>query len=577
MPTLSSQLTEIVRKAAIDAGYGDAPIAVDPCVPTNNAEHGDYQSNHAFRLGKALKTNPRVVAEKIVAALGDPPLVERASVAGPGFINFRLRDRALADDVAARATDPSLGVGRSGEGRTMVIDYSSPNIAKRMHVGHMRSTIIGNAIDRLHRFLGWTVIADNHIGDWGTQFGKLIVAWHRWRDDAAFAADPIGELQRIYQRFAEEEKADPALIELARAETVKLQHGDAENRALWQRFVDASLREFEQIYTRMGVRFDVVLGESFYRDRLDALVDDLLARGVATVNEGATIIPFGEGDDADLHDKPMLIRKSDGAALYGTTDLATVLHRRDTWAPRRVVYVTDVRQQLHFRQLFAAARKLGVTDVEFVHVWFGMLKFADGQIAASRTGAVINLRDVLDVAVERARRVVDEKSAELPESERAAIAEAVGIGAIKYADLSQNPQTDIVFEWDKMLAMDGNTAPYLMYAYARCKSIFRKAGLASFTPGGVVVDHPAERELAVMIARTPEVIENAAAAWRPNLLCDHLFGVANTFARFYGACRVLGDDVAPETTQSRLTLVHATAHALGVGLDLLGLRALDRM
>ncbi|HMV70414.1 MAG TPA: arginine--tRNA ligase, partial [Myxococcota bacterium] len=408
METTAGLLTRLVVEAAAAAGYGDAAIPIEPAVPTQDARHGDYQSNHAFRLGKALRQNPRAVADAVRAALPSHPAIASAEVAGPGFINFTLSDRWLGEQIAARGADERLGAPAPGAGRVMVIDYSSPNIAKRMHVGHLRSTIIGNALDRMHRFLGWTVIADNHVGDWGTQFGKLIVAWRRWRDEGAYAEDAIGELQRIYKLFGEKVKADPSLEDEARAETVKLQDGDPENRALWATFVDVSMAEFDTIYARLGVRFDVVLGESAYRDRLGALVDDLLQRGIAVPSEGAVVVPFDAEDGKDLANAPLLIRKRDGASLYGTTDLATALHRRETWAPELVVYVTDVRQQLHFKQVFAACRRMGV-EAELRHVWFGMLRFGDGTIAATRgDGQSVNLKDVLDEAAARAQAVVDE-------------------------------------------------------------------------------------------------------------------------------------------------------------------------
>jgi len=582
MPTVAQQLTDLVRQAAEAAGYGDAPVPLEPCVPTNDPRHGDYQSNFAFRLGGALRTNPRAVAQTLVAALPANDLVASTDVAGPGFVNFRLSEAFLAAELVASARDPHLGTPQEGTGRTLVIDYSSPNIAKRMHVGHMRSTIIGNAIDRIYRFLGWNVVADNHLGDWGTQFGKLIVGWRNWLDEAAFEDDPIGELQRVYVEFGRRAAEDPDLEDRARAETALLQSGDPENFALWKRFTDESVREFERVYDRLGVHFDVALGESFYRDGLGDLVSGLLDRGVAIRDQGAVVVPFEAGDGDGLENAPLLIQKSDGAALYGTTDIATVLYRMETWNPDRMVYVTDVRQRLHFRQLFAACRKLGV-EVELFHVWFGMLRFADGTVVATRKleGAQeggprsVNLVDVLDTAVARAREVVDTKSSELPEDERAQIAEAVGVGAVRYSDLSQNPQTDVVFDWDKMLSLEGNTAPYLMYGFARVESIFRKSGLDAFEPGEVVLGEPIERELALVLLRTPEVIQAAAGSYRPNLLCDHLFQVANTFARFYHDCRVLHEDAA--VRQSRLSLAYAAARTLEVGLGLLGIRALARM
>ncbi len=542
MSTVAQHLTALVRTAAVAAGHTDAPVPLDPCVPTNNPDHGDYQSNFAFRLGKALRTNPRQVATDIVAKVPNDPAVAEATVAGPGFINFRLDDAWLAADVGARATDPRLGADRPGEGRTVVIDYSSPNIAKRMHVGHIRSTLIGAALVRLYRFAGWTVVGDNHIGDWGTQFGALMVGWRRWRDDPAYAEDPVGELQRLYQAYRAAEESDPELAELARAETAKLQSGDPENLGLWQQFVDVSMEEFNGVYARLGIEFDVMHGESFYRERLQPLIDELLERGIAERSEGAVVVPFTAEDGKGLADSPLLIRKSDGAALYGTTDLATIEHRANTWSPELVLYMVDTRQQQHFKQIFAAANKMGLTHAKLVHAWFGMLKFPGGAIAATRKGGGVNLVDVLDSARDKAFAVVTEKNPDLPKDERMTIAEAVGVGAISYFDLSQNPQSDITFDWERVLALDSGSAVYLMYQHARLRRILDKSGLAGQVPPGTPrVAHPSERTMAVLVARTPEVVANAASALRPNLLAEHLESLATAVGPFYRDCPVLKD------------------------------------
>ena len=416
MSTLSAVLTELIREAAIASGHGDSPVPLEPCVPTNDARHGDYQSNFAFRLGKSMRTNPRAVAEQIVAHLPSNDIIGKAEVAGPGFVNLYLNDAWLAKNLVANM-DLSTATPQVGAGKTVVIDYSSPNVAKRMHVGHLRSTVIGNALAKLHRYTGYTVIADNHIGDWGTQFGMLIAAWHTDRDDAAYERDPVAELQRLYQLFKTRLKAakgtdDTTLIDTARKETAKLQAGDTDNRALWSDFVRVSLAEYDRMYERLGVHFDVTLGESFYNPVLAALVSDLLERDIAEIDEGAALIRFAPEDGKGLGKSPLLIRKSDGASMYGTTDLATVKHRQDTWSPDRILYVTDMRQQLHFRQIFAAARKIG-WDCDFQHVWFGMLRMSDGAIAATSTGIGGTLAGVLDSAVARARVVVDEKSKDL--------------------------------------------------------------------------------------------------------------------------------------------------------------------
>lgn len=566
MPTVAAHLTALVAAAVGRVAPG---ATVEPCVPTRDPAHGDYQSNVAFRLAKALKSNPRAVAEDLARELRDDDAVERVEVAGAGFLNFRLKGEWLAAHL--RTTPPAP---RPSLGRTVVIDYSSPNIAKRMHVGHLRSTLIGNALDRTYRWLGWTVIADNHVGDWGTPFGKLIVAWHEWRDEAAYAADPVGELQRLYQLADERMKDDPGLLERARAATVRLQHKDPDAIALWERFVEASMAEFEEIYRRLGIRFDVVLGESAYDYGLQAMVDRLLAIGTAVESEGAIVVPF---EDKGLADHPMLVRKADGAALYGTSDLVCIQYRLERWAPERIVYVVDTRQQLHFRQVFAAARKAGM-DSTFVHVWFGMLKFPGGAVASTRKGQTLNLADVLDTAAAKALDVVTAKSPDLPEDERRAIAEAVGVGAIKYFDLSQNPQSDITFDWDRALSLDGGSAVYLQYAYARLHSILRNGGAADAPPDvPVAVEHPAERALAVLAARTPEAVEAAAEASKPNLLAEHLEALAKAVGPFYEACPVLREGVPSETRAARLALVHAVAEALRVGLDLLGIRAIPRL
>lgn len=578
MSTVADALTALVRQAAVAAGHAEAPVPLEPCVPTQDPRHGDYQSNFAFRLGKALRTNPREVAELIRAHLPADPMVASTEVAGPGFLNFTLDDAWLARELVRRAADPRFDGPVPGEGKALVIDYSSPNIAKRMHVGHMRSTIIGNALDRIFRYLGYDVVADNHLGDWGTPFGMLIVAWRTWRDDAAYAADPVGELQRLYQLFRAEEKERPELSDHARAETARLQAGDPDNRALWEQFVTVSMQEFDEVYRRLDVTFDVALGESAYDGMLADTVATLFDKGLAEEDHGAAIVRFSAEDGKGLKDKVLVVRKSDGAATYGTTDVATVTYRMARWNPARIVYVTDVRQRQHFQQIFAIAGKLGI-HTELEHVYFGMLRFADGSVAATRGGSqLVNLVDVLDEARDRARAVVDTRADDIPdEAERAAIAEAVGIGAVKYADLSQNPQSDVVFEWDKMLALQGNTAPYLMYAHARCASLLRTAAARGDAPGTLVLAHELERQLATMLVRLPDAIVLAGNTARPNLLCDHVFSLAQVFARFWDGCPVLRDDVTPDVRASRLALVQATAHGLRLGLGLLGIGTPDRM
>ncbi len=577
--TIPQILTQLVARAAEAAGHGDSPVPLEPAVASNNPQHGDYQSNYAFRLGKALRTNPRAVAEQIAAAMPDHPAVAAVEVAGPGFLNFRLDEGWLGAQLAAQCADPRFGLDKR-EG-AVVIDYSSPNVAKRMHVGHLRSTVIGNALDRLYRFAGYDVVADNHIGDWGTQFGKLIVAWERWVDHAAYAEDPIAELQRIYQAFHEAAREDPTLEDLARAETVKLQAGDEASRALWEDFVEKSLIEYQQVYDRLGITFDETLGESAYDELLAPLVDGLLESGVAQLSEGAVVIPFEGSDGKGLTKNPLLIRKSDGAFLYGTTDMATVRYRLDRWAPVKIIYVTDMRQQLHFRQFFAACKKLGwVAEGQLEHVWFGMLTIA-GEAASTREGTVINLVDLLDESVRHAREKVEALSAERPldppltDEEMAHIAEKVGVGAIRYSDISQNPQSGLTFEWEKMLSLEGNTAPFLMYSYARARSIQRRGGVEAPAIGAVALGEPTERALALNLARFPEAVSLAMETSRPNVLCDYLYNLARDFNRFFQECPVLKSEGA--VRESRLSLVEASARVLEAGLQLAGLTPLERM
>ncbi len=573
MQTLPDLLGELVLEAAHSL-VPDLVVRGPVVQATGDSALGDYQSNLAFRLTKALGRSPQDCARLLAEALPAHAAVASIQVAGKGFLNMRLSDAWLAETLVQRANHPSLGLPRDGEGRCAVVDYGSPNVAKRMHVGHLRSTNIGDALVGFMRAVGYRVVGDNHIGDWGTQFGKLMVAWELWRDEQAFADDAIGELQRIYVRFAREAEEQPELEQRARLATARLQAGEGSSRELWQRFVQASLQEFEGVYQRMGIRFDVTLGESFYQPMLASLVEELLASGIAEHDAGALVVRFDKSDGKGLGSSPMLVRKRDGAALYATTDLAAIRYREATWQPDAMVYVTDMRQQLHFKQVFATARKAALTDARLEHVWFGMLTLPEGAMA-TRKGNVIRLEALLDEAARRARAVVDQKSPELPRAERARIAETVGVAAVRYADLSQNPQSNVVFDWDRMLALEGNTAVFLLYSYARCRSIQRKAGLERPELAQVAVGEAQERDLALALLRYPEALRTALAARRPNMFCDYLFGLAGTFNRFYYSVPVLR---APEPLRGqRLGLVEAAARILAGGLGLVGVQPLDRM
>ncbi len=547
-----------ILSAAVEAALG-APALIRPCA---DPKFGDYQANGIMAVAKQRNENPRALAEKIidhldVAGISDPP-----TVAGTGFINFRLKPDFVATQIAAAATDERLGVPAVAQPKTIVIDFSSPNVAKPMHVGNIRSTILGDSLARIGKFLGHRVITDNHIGDWGTQFGMLVVGWKKHRDDDAMQRDPISELERLYKFVNEHGDREEAKSEL-----VKLQQGDAENCAIWQKMIDLSKQEFAKIYRRLGVTFDYTLGESFYNPQLPGIINELRQRGIATESEGAICI-FVEGIKA-----PLIIQKADGGFLYATTDLATMKYRIDQWQPDEIIYATDARQKLHFQQVFAAARKWLPAVPDLRHVYFGTILGEDGKPLKTREGTPVKLAALLDEAEERALTVVTEKNPDLPEDVRKRIARVVGIGAVKYADLSQNRTTDYVFSWSKMLAMTGNTAPYMQYAYVRVQSIFRKAGQAS--TGKILLDHPAELDLAKHLLRFGETLQAVMDDDKPNWLTGYLYDLTTQFSTFYENCPVLQS--TEPTRSSRLALCRLTADVIKHGLNLLGIDVIEQM
>lgn len=541
-------------------------------VPTAEENFGDYQCNAAMAVAKRVRLPPREVAKRLLADGALPDGVARAEIAGPGFINFHLDDRALARRLESMQDDPRLGTPAPGVGSTVILDYSSPNIAKPMHIGHIRSTVIGNALDRLHRFLGYRVIADNHLGDWGTQFGILILGYRNFLDPAALDADPIAELERLYVKSYERTKEDEAWLRAARAELVKLQQGDAENRALWNRFVELSLGEFEKIYKRLGVQFDLHRGESWYNEQLPRVIEALRARGLAEESEGALVVKLDE-DKLPL----CIVQKSDGGYNYATTDLATVMSRVEEFAPDAIIYVTDERQQLHFKQCFAIARRLGIST-KLVHVWFGLMRLPEGTFS-TRQGNVIKLERLLDEAESRALAIVQQSSPEMDPAAQREVARAVGIGAVKYADLSQNPQSLVTFTWDKALALDGNSAPYLQYAHARIASVRDKYAEQfpgrDFRAAPIALAEPVEKRLARRLVRFPGIVTRAAAAYKPNIVCEYLFDLAQVYSTFYQTVPFLKADDG--VRESRVRLCDLTARVLKQGLDLLGIEAPERI
>ena len=571
--TISERLSAWVavgfQTAFPEAESASTPIHV---VGTANAEFGDYQCNAAMALAKALRLAPRAIAEAIKGALAEIPEVDRVEIAGPGFLNIFLANDWLCTRMKALQDDSRLGAPQPGAGKTVVFDYSSPNVAKPMHIGHIRSTIIGNSLDRMHRFLGYRVLADNHIGDWGTQFGIIIMGFRHFIDEAALEAAPVEELERVYVKSYERTKEDPTWMDQCRAELVKLQNGDVENTELWKRFVALSLSEFERVYKRLGVSFDLIRGESYYHDRLPGVVKLLEEQGMAVESEGATVV-FLEEEGLPV----CIVRKSDGAFNYATSDIATVMSRTSEFAPDKVVYITDERQQLHFKQFFTICGKLGYTT-RLEHVWFGLMRLPSGTFS-TREGNVIKLERLLDEAEERALKVIQASSPEMDALQQREVARAVGIGAVKYADLSQNPQTAVVFSWDKALALDGNSGPYLQYAYARIASVREKYARTfaeiDLTTYPIELSEPVERALATKLLRYPDAVAKAAESYRPSMLADYLYEMAQLYSSFYQNVPFLKAEEG--VRESRLQLCGLVAGVLRHGLDLLGLETPERI
>jgi arginyl-tRNA synthetase len=568
-------------RAALTGLVSDVEPYVAMVKPTQDAKHGDYQANCAMALAKALGKKPRDIAQDIIARLELGDVLGKPEIAGPGFINLRLQSAWLATQVQNIANDDRLGVARTQPAKTYVIDYSSPNVAKPLHVGHLRSTIIGDALTRLLRFLGHTVITDNHLGDWGTQFGILLYGYKNLLDKEAYKKDPVRELTRIYievRKLIGSEDEDAAVNPVAdacRAETAKLHHDDPENNRLWQEFMPHSMAEIHAVYDKLGVLpFNHEHGESFYNPMLPGVVESLMQSKVAEPGEGgAIIIRFSE-------DNVALVRKRDGAFTYTTSDLATVQYRLKEFKPDAVLYVVDFRQSQHFANLFAAARRWGIANIELTHISFGSVLGADKRPIKTREGGSVELAALVDEAIEQGRKVVDANSPELSEAERAEVAQAVGIGAVKYADLCQNRTSDYIFSFDKMMAMEGNTGTYMQYAYVRNRGIFRKAGIDPQTlrsnPPAVLLDTPHERALAIQILRLEEALLDAAAEYQPSGITAYLWDLAKTYSGFFQNCPVIKAE-SDALKQSRLLLCDLTARVLQQCLDLLGIKTVERM
>jgi len=584
MQTFQSLLTKKLSEALARADLpeaGELTQATDP-------RFGDYQSNVALILGKQRGENPRALAETIVAQLDVSDVAEQPAVAGAGFINFTLRPAAVEKQTLDVLRDECLGVAQTESPRRIVIDFGSPNVAKPMHVGHIRSTALGDTLARVAKFLGNEVIRDNHVGDWGTQFGMVIWGWKNLLNREALQRDALAEIVRIYKETNERASKDPEVREACRQELVKLQAGDRENTDIWKECVAFSMQDFEHVYRLLDVHYDLQCGESFYNDRLPGVVNRLLKTGIAEISEDAVVVFFR--GDRELADKPLIVRKRDGGFNYATTDVATIDYRVNELKADAIWYVVGAPQTLHFKQLFAVARREGHT-ADLRHIIFGSVLGEDRKLMKTRSGENVPLRELLEEACRRARKIIDEKNPDLSDAEKNDIAEKIGIGAVKYADLSQYRTTDYVFSWDKMLSLHGNTAPYLQNAYVRIRSIFRKAGesakrnvgfaaVTSQTDGfpsrrSLELTEPAEINLAKRVCQFAEIVPQVLNGFRPNILANYLFELANSFHAFYEACPVLKSEEPARS--SRLALCELTERVLQKGLELLGIKAPEKM
>ena len=563
-----------VEQAFSANGLTDQPIILQPA---KNRDFGDYQINGVMGAAKKTRQNPRELAQKVADALQQNLLIATAEVAGPGFINLKLRPEKLAQYIKTSLQDEHLGIARNSKPLTIVIDYSSPNLAKEMHVGHLRSSIIGDSLNRVLTFLGHKVIAQNHVGDWGTQFGML-VAYLIEQQQNGHADLELADLEQFYRNAKVRFDEDKNFADTARDYVVKLQSGDAGVLALWQQFVQTSLQHAQAVYKKLGLKLlpADVTGESFYNDQLQSTVNELLAKGIAVDSDGTKVVFLDEFKNQDNEPAAFIIQKKDGGFLYASTDLACLRYRINTLHGNRLLYVVDARQSLHFDELFTVARKAGwlPDTVHAEHVPFGTMMGKDGKPFKTRSGDTVKLMDLLNEAVTRASALVASKNPELSADEIAHIGEVVGIGAVKYADLSKNRTSDYIFDWDSMLSFEGNTAPYLQYAYTRVQSVFRKAGTWD-NNAAITLNEAMEQQLAVELLKFEDVLDSVANTSYPHYLAAYLYQIATLFSRFYEACPILKADEA--TRNSRLQLTSLTGKTLQRGLALLGIDTLETM
>ena len=568
MKIVSRELTDIFQDLVTKL-YPNVELKPVEITIATNEKFGDYQCNFAMINSKIIGDNPRNIAENIKNNFPYGAVVEKLEVAGPGFINIFLSNKFLSETInkIGEKYDFSF-LNTKGD---VVIDFSSPNIAKRMHIGHLRSTIIGESISRIYKYLGYNVVADNHIGDWGTQFGKLIVGYRKWLNQEAYKTNPIEELERVYVKFSDEADENPALEDEARAELKKLQDGEEENTKLWKEFIEASLQEYNKLYKRLDIHFDTYYGESFYNDMMGDVLKELVDKNIAKDDQGAKVVFFNEEDNL----YPRIVQKKDGAYLYSTSDIATIKFRKNTYDVNKLIYLTDSRQQDHFKQVFKITDMLD-WNIEKHHIWFGIIRFADA-ILSTRKGNIIKLEELLDEAHTRAYNIVNEKNSSLSEEEKQNIAEIVGTSSVKYADLSQNKQSDIMFEWDKILSFEGNTAPYLLYTYARIQSILRKVEEQGFDLKDIELNltNNFERNLANHLLNLPISVLKSAETFKPNLIADYLYELSKKLNTFYNNCPILNQE--ENILKTRALLIKKTGEILKEGLALLGISVLNKM
>lgn len=580
---INKEIKEILDKIVGDL-YRDIKIPDFVVEWPKQKDFGDYACNVAMVLAKELKKSPMEIAgeimEKIKVEKGNEDLFKNISIANPGFINFEISDRYLTENLnLILKRKCKFGSSEIGKGKTVVIDYSAPNIAKPMHVGHLRSTIIGQSLYNIYSFLGYKVIGDNHIGDWGTQFGKLIYAYKNWGDKKKISKSPIEEMTKLYVKFHSEIEKNPELEESARKETKRLQDKDSENIKLWKFLVKESLKDYNKIYKTLNVKFDLVLGESSYDDMLAGLVNDAQEKKIASKSEGAIVINL---DKYNL--SPFLIQKTDGAFLYTTTDIATAKYREEKLKADRILYVVANEQALHFQKLFVSLELLRICeDIDIKHIKFGMVLGESGKKFSTRKGETVRLNDLIQRAVEFAQKAVEEKNPKLSRNEKKKIAKTVGIGAIKYNDLSQNRLTDINFDWDKMLSFEGNSAPYLQYTYARINSLVAKFKnlhkLDRINPfektNFDLLQEKEEINLMRHLIKFPEAVENSAKENGPHLIALYIYETASLYNSFYNSVQIICDE--KQITKARIALSKSVSITIRNGLNLLGIDVLDRM